>query len=104
LKAGLADYEVRHWIGWHHHQTLSLITTRYLTVETRRAENKVLAITLPPLRRGIASIHRAELQCDSLPRVTAQIQHRLRRNQQARLDHWKRHNTTPPRNLERRRF
>ena len=39
-EAGPADYEVRHWIGWHHHQTLSLITTRYLTVETRRAEKK----------------------------------------------------------------
>lgn len=22
-EAGLADYEVRHWTGWHHHQTLS---------------------------------------------------------------------------------
>jgi len=36
-EAGLADYEVRNWIGWHHHQTLSLIATWYLTVETRRA-------------------------------------------------------------------
>jgi len=39
-EAGLADYEVRNWIGWHHHQTLSLIATWYLTVETRRAEKK----------------------------------------------------------------
>lgn len=39
-EAGLADYEVRHWRGWHHHQTLSLIATWYLTVETRRAEKK----------------------------------------------------------------
>jgi SRSO17 transposase len=23
--AGLADYEVRHWTGWHHHQTLSFL-------------------------------------------------------------------------------
>ena len=23
-EAGLADYEVRHWTGWHHHQTLLL--------------------------------------------------------------------------------
>ena len=22
-EAGLADYEVRHWTGWQHHQTLS---------------------------------------------------------------------------------
>jgi SRSO17 transposase len=39
-EAGLADYEVRNWLGWHHHQTLSLIATWFLTVETRRAEKK----------------------------------------------------------------
>jgi SRSO17 transposase len=26
-EAGLADYEGRHWTGWHHHHTLSLIAT-----------------------------------------------------------------------------
>lgn len=39
-EAGMADYEVRKWIGWHHHQTLSLLAAWYLTVETRRAEKK----------------------------------------------------------------
>jgi SRSO17 transposase len=39
-QAGLADYEVRNWIGWHHHQTLSLVAAWFLTVETRRAEKK----------------------------------------------------------------
>lgn len=37
-EAGLADYEVRHWIGWHHHQTLSLIATWFLTTESRRGK------------------------------------------------------------------
>jgi hypothetical protein len=37
-EAGLADYEVRNWIGWHHHQTLSLIATWFLVTETRRGE------------------------------------------------------------------
>lgn len=35
-EAGLADYEVRTWSGWHHHQTLSLLATWFLTLETRR--------------------------------------------------------------------
>lgn len=39
-QAGLADYEVRNWVGWHHHQTLSLLATWFITVETRRAEKK----------------------------------------------------------------
>lgn len=38
-EAGLADYQVRTWKGWHHHQTLSLIATWFLTQETRRGKN-----------------------------------------------------------------
>jgi SRSO17 transposase len=38
-EAGLADYQVRTWQGWHHHQTLSLLATWFLTQETRREKN-----------------------------------------------------------------
>jgi len=37
-EAGLADYEVRTWRGWHHHQTLSLVGTWFLTLETRQGK------------------------------------------------------------------
>ena len=37
-EAGLADYEVRTWRGWHHHQTLSLITTWFLVTESREGK------------------------------------------------------------------
>src|SRR5713226_4118389 len=37
-EAGLADYAVRNWTGWHHHQTLSLIATWFLVTETRRGK------------------------------------------------------------------
>jgi SRSO17 transposase len=37
-EAGLADYEVRNWTGWHHHQTLSLIATWFLVMETHRGK------------------------------------------------------------------
>jgi SRSO17 transposase len=37
-EAGLADYEVRHWTGWHHHQTLSLLATWFLVRETERGK------------------------------------------------------------------
>ena len=35
-EAGLADYEVRNWTGWQHHQTLSLLATWFLVRETQR--------------------------------------------------------------------
>ena len=38
-EAGLADYQVRTWQGWHHHQTLALLATWFLTQETRRGKN-----------------------------------------------------------------
>jgi SRSO17 transposase len=37
-EAGLADYEVRTWRGWYHHQALALVATWFLTVEARRGK------------------------------------------------------------------
>ena len=37
-EAGLAQYQVRNWIGWHHHQTLSLLAAWFLTQEDRRGK------------------------------------------------------------------
>jgi SRSO17 transposase len=37
-ETGLADYEVRTWRGWHHHQTLSLVANWFLTQETQQGK------------------------------------------------------------------
>jgi SRSO17 transposase len=37
-EAGLADYEVRNWPGWNHHQALSLIVTWFLVQEAQRGK------------------------------------------------------------------
>lgn len=52
-EAGLADYEVRTWKGWHHHQTLALIATWFLTQEKRRGEK------IRPLHFGSRDSHLA---------------------------------------------
>ena len=38
-EAGLADFQVRTWEGWHHHQCLSLLASWFLTEEARRGKN-----------------------------------------------------------------
>jgi SRSO17 transposase len=54
-EAGLGDYQVRNWIGWHHHQTLSLIAAWFLNEETRRGKNtdpRDDGSSSPPSNRG----------------------------------------------------
>jgi SRSO17 transposase len=46
-QAGLADYQVRTWEGWHHHQTLSLMATWFLTQETRRGKKADAGVDAP---------------------------------------------------------
>jgi SRSO17 transposase len=38
-ESGLGDYQVRNWVGWHHHQVLALLAAWFLTEETRRGKN-----------------------------------------------------------------
>ena len=42
----MADYQVRNWIAWHHHQTLSLLAAWFLNKETREGKKKTPALTI----------------------------------------------------------
>jgi SRSO17 transposase len=63
-EAGLAQYQVRNWTGWHHHQTLSLLAAWFLTQEGLRGKK-----THPGDHRPANSQH---------PRFASQPRPRLR--------------------------
>jgi SRSO17 transposase len=58
-EAGLADYEVRTWRGWYHHQALSLTATWFLTMEARRGKKMDASVDSDAAteidRRGVGS-------------------------------------------------
>lgn len=56
-EAGLSHYQVRTWRGWHHHQTLSLIATWFLTQEARRGKNLDSCVD----GTAVALVHRGHL-------------------------------------------
>jgi SRSO17 transposase len=64
-EAGLADYEGRHWTGWQHHQTLSLLATWFLVQETQRGKKMDACDDVPAdspryrddLARGVSVQH-----------------------------------------------
>jgi SRSO17 transposase len=103
-EAGLADYEVRHWTGWQHHQTLSFLATWFLVRETERGKKWTPAITLPQIRQGIALILHEALQCGTRSQRLKECQQRLQRNELARFYHWKQRNLLAPLNLHKRLF
>ena len=81
-EAGLADYEVRNWIGWHHHLTLSLIATWFLVREVRRGKkmdpgdhaptNSARHLPDPPARFWMrhSITHRTRLRTTPAPQRT----------------------------------
>ena len=58
-ETGLADYEVRSWAGWYHHQTLSLLAAWFILSETRRGKkiNSSDYVFANPGRYRVAATH-----------------------------------------------
>ena len=56
-EAGLAEYQVRTWSGWHHHQALSLIAAWFLIQESRRGKKGDAGVdgAAGPRRAGVAA-------------------------------------------------
>src|SRR5712671_4651548 len=53
-EAGMDEYQVRTWEGWHHHMALSLLAVWFLIGETHRGQQVTPALTLPHVRYGLS--------------------------------------------------
>jgi SRSO17 transposase len=51
-EVGLGHYEVRSWVGWHHHMTLSLLALWFLALEKQRLGKKNPGIDGAAIARG----------------------------------------------------
>jgi len=100
-EAGMDEYQVRTWDGWHHHMTLSLIAVWFLIVETHRGQQVTPALTLPQVRYGL-SVLLLEVFCTpGVDYICRQVQRQLLRNELARFYHHLTRKCIPPRKLRR---
>jgi SRSO17 transposase len=72
-EAGMAGYQVRTWLGWHHHITLSLIATWFLVQEARRG------------KKMDAGNHRSTDPQTSCPDLARRLRMRHTRSNQGRM-------------------
>ena len=101
-EVGLDHYEVRSWVGWHHHMTLSLLALWFLTRERQQVGKKTPAITAPQVRMIFS--HLLQQPAPTATTIAETISAVLRRNEASRIYHWHaktqsfppRRNTPPP--------
>ena len=100
-EAGMDEYQVRTWEGWHHHMALTLIAVWFLIEETHRGQQWTPALTLPQVRYGL-SVLLLEVFCTpSIDYICRQVHRQLMRNELARFYHHRTRKCMPPRKLRR---
>ena len=84
---GMAQYETRSWVGWHHHMTLVGPGAPVRDAGAEAAPKKAPELTLDRTVRLLeAALEEPELR---LPRATALVDYHVRRNEVARKSHAK---------------
>src|SRR5262249_7139522 len=84
---GMAQYETRSWVGWHHHMTLVGLAHLFVTLARKRLQADVPELTLDrTVRLREAALEEPELK---LVRAIALVDDHVRRNETARRSHAK---------------
>ena len=84
---GMAQYETRSWVGWHHHMTLVGLAHLFVTLTRRRLQKQVPELTLDRTVRLLeAALEEPELR---LPRATALVEYHVDGTRRPRKSHAK---------------
>jgi len=102
-EAGMADYEVRTWQGWHHHQTLSMIATWFLVQESLRGKVVAPAVTVPLIRKGLALLIREATGSYDTDRIARSCTRLAERSALARFYAWRQRRLLAPLRVNQRR-
>jgi SRSO17 transposase len=100
-EAGMDEYQVRTWEGWHHHMALTLIAVWFLIEETHRGQQWTPALTLPQVRYGLSLLLLEVFCTPGIDYICRQVQRQLLRNELARFHHYRTRKCVPPRKLRR---
>jgi SRSO17 transposase len=99
-EVGLAQYEVRSWVGWHHHMTLALLALWFLVLERRRLGKQNAGLERATSARGLQPA--AAAPAPSPGQIAAEVNRVLRRKEEARSYHYHRRTKDfPPRRTSR---
>jgi SRSO17 transposase len=84
---GMAQYETRSWVGWHHHMSLMAMAHLFITLTCRVLKKKAPELTID---RTVRLLQRAmEVPGLSLRLAILLVEYHIRRNQIARRSHTK---------------
>src|SRR5499427_2066839 len=98
-EAGMDEYQVRTWEGWHHHIALTLMAVWFLISETHRSQQLTPALTLPQVRYGLSLLLLAVFCPLGVDDICRRVQRQLWRNELARFYHHRARKCLPPRKL-----
>jgi SRSO17 transposase len=85
---GMGDYQVRSWVGWHHHMTMCILAHFFLVRLRLRLGDKAPALTLPQVKLLLTGIlPKREFDREWVLEV---LGYRQRRNHAAYLSHRRR--------------
>lgn len=87
-EVGMADYQVRGWLGWHHHMTMTLLAMLFLLELLVEMKGKAPALTIQDVREIMeVMLPRREITEDEL---LGMLEQKIKARESARRSHHKR--------------